>query len=67
MPRLAHPQVIFVLLADTSLVLEPNFYLADVDCFFARDFIQARWEVFLKILDGSLGLCMMAGRPESLR
>ena len=34
-----------VLLADTSLVLEPNFYLADVDCFFARDFIQARWEV----------------------
>ena len=37
-----------VLLADTSLVLEPNFYLADVDCFFARDFIQARWELFLK-------------------
>src|ERR1035438_1780331 len=30
-----------VLLADTSLVLEPNFYLADVDCFFSRDFIQA--------------------------
>src|SRR5476649_1783103 len=37
-----------VLLADTGLVLEPNFYLADVDCFFARDFIQARWELFLK-------------------
>jgi hypothetical protein len=37
-----------VLLADTSLVLEPDFYLAEVDCFFARDFIQARWEVFLK-------------------
>ena len=37
-----------VLLADTSLVLEPNFYLADVDRFFARDFIQARWEFFLK-------------------
>jgi hypothetical protein len=37
-----------VLLADTSLVLEPNFYLADIDCFFARDFIQARWELFLK-------------------
>ena len=37
-----------VLLADASLVLEPNFYLADVDCFFARDFIQARWELFLK-------------------
>src|ERR1700676_2577296 len=37
-----------VLLADTSLVLEPNFYLADIDCLFARDFIQARWELFLK-------------------
>ena len=37
-----------VLLADTSLVLEPNFYLADVDCLFARDFTQARWELFLK-------------------
>ena len=37
-----------VFLADTSLVLEPNFYLADIDRFFARDFIQARWEVFLK-------------------
>ena len=37
-----------VLLADTSLVLEPDFYLAEVDCFFARDFIQARWELFLK-------------------
>ena len=37
-------------LADTSLVLEPNFYLVDAaDCvFFARDFIQARWELFLK-------------------
>jgi hypothetical protein len=38
-----------VLLADTSLVLEPNFYLADIDRFFARDFIQARWELFLKV------------------
>jgi hypothetical protein len=37
-----------VLLADTGLVLEPNFYLADVGRFFARDLIQARWEVFLK-------------------
>jgi len=26
--------------------LEPNFYLTDVDRFFARDFIQARWELF---------------------
>ena len=38
-----------VLLADTGLVLEPNFYLADVDRFFARDLIQARWELFLKV------------------
>ena len=37
-----------VLLTDTSLVLEPNFYLANIGCLFARDFIQARWEVFLK-------------------
>jgi hypothetical protein len=37
-----------VLLANTSFVLEPNFYLADVDRFFARDFIQAGWELFLK-------------------
>ena len=37
-----------VLLADPCLVLEPNFYLVDIDRFFARDFIQARWELFLK-------------------
>src|ERR1700682_86895 len=37
-----------VVLADTSLVLVPNFYLADIDRLFARDFIQARWELFLK-------------------
>src|ERR1035437_1748091 len=37
-----------VLLADARLICEPNFYLADVDRLFARDFIQARWEVFLK-------------------
>jgi hypothetical protein len=37
-----------VLLADTSLVLEPNFYFAEVDRLFARDFIQARWGLFLK-------------------
>jgi hypothetical protein len=35
-----------VLLADSSLVLEPNFYLADIDRLFARDFIQVRWELF---------------------
>jgi hypothetical protein len=42
------PACDLVLLADPSLVLEPNFYLADVDLFFARDFVQARWELFLK-------------------
>ena len=45
---LGPPACDLVLLADTSLVLEPNFYLADVDRLFARDFIQARWELFLK-------------------
>ena len=60
-PAFGPPAGDLVLLADTSLVLEPNFYLADIDCVFARDFIQARWELFLKILDGSLGLRMMAG------
>ena len=37
-----------VLLADTSLVLEPDFYLVAVDRLLARDCIQARGEVFLK-------------------
>ena len=37
-----------VLLADASLVLEPDFYCLDVDRPFARDFIQTRREAFLK-------------------
>ena len=37
-----------VLLADTGLVCEPDFYLVDVDRLLARDFVQARWEAFLK-------------------
>ena len=37
-----------VLLADTSLVLEPDFYLVAVDLLRARDCVQARGEVFLK-------------------
>jgi hypothetical protein len=37
-----------VLLADARFVLEPNLYGFDVDRPFARDFIQARGEVFLK-------------------
>src|SRR5258708_2105795 len=35
-----------VLLADTSFVLEPNFYFPNIDGLFTRDFIQARWELF---------------------
>ena len=43
---LCPPSDDLVLLTDTSLVLEPNFHLADVDRLFARDFIQARREAF---------------------
>ena len=37
-----------VLLANTGLVLEPDFYLVAVDRLLARDCVQARGEVFLK-------------------
>ena len=37
-----------VLLADARFILEPNLYCLDVDRLFARDFIQARREAFLK-------------------
>jgi hypothetical protein len=37
-----------VLLADARFVLEPNLYGRDIDGLFARDFVQARGEVFLK-------------------
>jgi hypothetical protein len=37
-----------VLLADAGLVRKPNLYFPDIDRLFARDFIQARWELFLK-------------------
>jgi hypothetical protein len=37
-----------ILLADTSLILEPDFYLVVVDRLLARDCFQARGEVFLK-------------------
>ena len=39
-----------VLLADTSLVCKPDFYLVAVDRLLARDCIQERGEVFLKSL-----------------
>jgi hypothetical protein len=38
----------FVLLANTSLVREPDFYLVAVDRLFACDCVQTRGEVFLK-------------------
>jgi hypothetical protein len=37
-----------VLLADTSLVGEPDFYRGAVECLRVRDFSQAQWEAFLK-------------------
>jgi hypothetical protein len=37
-----------VLLADTSLILEPYFYLVAVNGLFLGDFVQTRGEVFLK-------------------
>ena len=45
---LGPPACDLVLLADARFVLEPNLYCFDVDCLFARDFLQARGEVFLK-------------------
>src|SRR5450759_2961067 len=37
-----------VLLANTSLICEPDFYLVAVDRLLARDLVQTRGEVFLK-------------------
>ena len=37
-----------VLLADAGFILEPDFYLVAVDHLFARDYLQARGEAFLK-------------------
>ena len=37
-----------VLLADTSLICEPDFYRVDADRLLARDWVQARGEAFLK-------------------
>src|SRR5450631_99168 len=37
-----------VLLTNARFIREPNLYFSDIDRFFARDFIQARWELFLK-------------------
>jgi hypothetical protein len=45
---LSPPACDLVLLADAGLVLEPNLYRFDIDRLFARNFVQARGEVFLK-------------------
>ena len=37
-----------VLLTNARFIREPNLYFPNIDCLFARDFIQARWELFLK-------------------
>jgi hypothetical protein len=50
-----------VLLTNARFICEPNLYFRNIDRLLERDFIQARWEVFFKILDGSLGLRMMTG------
>jgi hypothetical protein len=45
---LGPPACDLVLLTNAGLVLEPNLYRLNVDRFFARNFFQARGEVFLK-------------------
>ena len=37
-----------VLLTNARFIREPNLYFPNIDGLFARDFIQARWELFLK-------------------
>ena len=56
-----------VLLADPSLVLEPNLYCLDVDRLPARDCLQARGEVFLKSSITPSTCAWWRGRAESLR
>src|SRR5664280_339427 len=38
-----------VLLTNARFIREPNLYFLNIDCLFARDFIQASWELFLKV------------------
>jgi hypothetical protein len=56
-----------VLLTDTRFILEPNLYCSNVDRLFARDFIQARREVFLKSSITPSACAWWRGRAESLR
>src|SRR5271154_2673806 len=36
------------LVTNARFIREPNLYFPNIDHLFARDFIQARWELFLK-------------------
>jgi hypothetical protein len=56
-----------VLLANTSLVCEPDFYLVAVDRLVARDCVQTRGEVFLKSSIAPSARAWWRGRAESLR
>ena len=56
-----------VLLANTSLVLEPDLYLVAIDRLFARDRLPARAEVFLKSSIAPSACAWCCGRAESLR
>lgn len=56
-----------VLLADTGLVLEPDFYLIAIDRLRTRDCIQARGKTFLKSSITPSACAWWRGRAESLR
>lgn len=45
---LGPPASDLVLLTNARFIREPNLYFPNIDCLFARDFIQARWKLFLK-------------------
>ena len=56
-----------VLLADTRLVSEPDFYLVAVERFLTGDCIQAGGETFLKSSITPSACAQWRGRAESLR
>src|SRR5262245_61587933 len=56
-----------VLLADASLVGEPDFYRVAVERLGARDFLQAHGKAFLKSSIAPCACAWWRGRAESLR
>src|SRR5262245_47347897 len=56
-----------VLLADASLVGEPDFYRVGVERLRTRDFFQAHGEAFLKFSIAPCACAWWRGRAESLR